>query len=151
MELLKVVCLLTDTCKLYRLACNRENRQSRAASCIAVQRCKDNACNVKHTVERFCNVYSVLTGHRVNNEQYLIRLNLSLYILKLVHQVFIYMQTACGIKDNNVKTVVLCVFYRLFRYLHGICLSHLEYMSINRGTDYLQLIDSGRTVNIAGY
>ena len=60
------------------------------------------------------------------------------------------MQTSGGIQHYNIKTVVLGVSDALFCDLHRVGLTHFEDMRACLFADYLQLVDSRRSVDIAG-
>ena len=78
-------------------------------------------------------------------------MNRGLDILKLLHKLGVDMQTARRIYDNVVEALVLCIRNRLFGNLDGIALPHFEYGHVNLLADNLQLLDGGRTVNVARY
>ena len=61
------------------------------------------------------------------------------------------MQTACGIEYNNVVTVVLCVGNSLLRYFAGVNLPHFKHRNINLASHHFKLVDSRRTVHVAGH
>ena len=77
-------------------------------------------------------------------------LDLSLYGFKLVHQSLVNMKSAGGIYDNIVVTVLLGVIDRCLCYLDGIGLTHLKDGHADLLADDLQLLDSSRTIDIAG-
>ena len=58
------------------------------------------------------------------------------------------MQTACGIYDNKVVTVILCVLDTLFNDLSGVYLTHFKYRHLCLCTNDFQLFDSSRSVNV---
>ena len=60
------------------------------------------------------------------------------------------MESAGGIQHYNIESVVLGVLYALFRDPDGVGLSHLENVGACLFADDLQLVDSGRSVDVAG-
>ena len=71
-------------------------------------------------------------------------------LFKFLHQLFVNLQTACRIVNHEVKAVVLRVLVAVLDDFDRIALAFV----INRNADglaeHLQLLDSGRTVNVSG-
>ncbi|MNW04134.1 hypothetical protein D3C71_2001760 [compost metagenome] len=62
------------------------------------------------------------------------------------------MQTACGIDDDIIVIVILGLLQRLLRDLDRTHLvAQREYRHFDLFAENLQLLDRGRTVNIARY
>ena len=79
-ERLDIVELFAYAREFYRLAGYRQDCQSGTASGVAVQLGEDNARDVEGFIEALCDVHRVLTGHGVDNEEYLARICLALYV-----------------------------------------------------------------------
>ena len=150
MERLDIVKFFAYTRELYRLAGYREDCQRSAAPGVAVKLGEDNAGDIQRLVEALRNIHGVLTCHGVHHQQYLVRRGLALDVFQLVHERFVNVQTSRSIQQNNVEAVVLGVFYALFCDLHRVGLTHLENVSACLFADYLQLVDSRRSVYITG-
>ena len=60
------------------------------------------------------------------------------------------MQTTCGVQEDHVVAVLLCMANGRLCNLDGVLLTHLEYRDSQLRTHDLQLLDCSRTVNIAG-
>ena len=77
------------------------------------------------------------------------RLGYRLNVDKLLHQLFIYMQTTRGIYDDKIIAVVACVLETFLNDLAGIYLSHLKNGHLSLLADYLQLLDSSGSINVS--
>ena len=125
------------------------DRKGGAASCVSVGLREDDARYIKRFVKTFRNRDCVLTRHRIDGEQNLVRLDSRFDIFQLVHEDFVDVQTTRGVKKNDVVSVIFCVGNGAFRYLNGICSFGLcengdpEFIAEN-----LQLQDRGRSVNV---
>ena len=150
MENLQVVQLFAGTRKLDRLAGDRSDRERRTSAGVAVELGKDDAVDAERLVEFFSYIDRVLTGHRVDDEQDLVRVNFIFDILQLLHQLFVDVQAAGGVEDNDVVAVVFGMLDRVFGDLHRADGSHLKDGGVHLCADHLQLLNRGRTVDVAG-
>ena len=77
-------------------------------------------------------------------------MNFGLDVLKLLHQLFINMQSTSGIEDNDIISVVLRMLDRILCDLHWTDGSHLKHRSVYLLTDNFQLFNRCRTINVTG-
>ena len=149
-ERLDLVELLARADELDRLARNGLDRKGRAAARVAVELGEDDAVDVEVFVERLRGVDRVLTGHRVDDEQDLIRLDLGLDGLQLVHERLVDVQTARRVEENHVVAVPDGVGDGGFRNVDRVRLPHLEDGDAELSADDLKLLNGRRTVDVAG-
>ena len=112
--------------KLDGLAGRRADREGCAAAGVAVELREHDAVDAECLIKGGGGVHGVLTGHRVDDEQDLGRLDGGLDALELVHQRFVDVQAACGIEEDHVVAVVTGVLDGLLRDLNGVDLTHFE-------------------------
>ncbi len=127
------------------LSGRRADREGCAAAGVAVELREHDAVDAECLVKGGGGVHSVLTGHRVDDEQDLGRLDGGLDALELVHQRFVDVQAACGIEEDHVVAVVTSVLDGLLRDLNGVDLTHFENGNIQLLADDLQLRDGRGT------
>ena len=60
------------------------------------------------------------------------------------------MQSARGIKDYDIISVILCMSYCLFGNFHRVALAHFKNRCFSLCADNLQLLYSSRSVHVAG-
>ena len=130
------------------LTCIKMKRPS-AAACVAVHLGHKHTVDAESLVKGLCDRYGVLTGHRVNDEDDLGRLDRGLDVFQLVHQLFVDVQAACGIEKHDVVAVVAGIFDGFLRNGDRIDLTHLENGDIQLLSDDLQLCDGRGTVHVA--
>ena len=78
----------------------------------------DYAVDSQRIIEALCYIDCVLTGHRIDYQQNLVRMDLRLDVLQLLHQLFVDVQASSSIQDDNVVAIVLGVFDCIFGNLH---------------------------------
>ncbi len=93
-------------------------------------------------------VHRVLSGHRIDDEQDLIRLHRIADLLQFIHQFFIDMQASSRIDDHIVKMVLLGMFNGLRRDLNRVRLAKREHRHLDLFAQDLQLFDRSRAVDI---
>ena len=120
MEVLEVVELLTGTGKFDGLAGNGPCGKCGTSAGVTVQLGEDDAVDADLIVERGCHVDGVLTGHGVDDQQDLVRVDGRLDVLQFLHELFVYVETTGGVdKDVVIPLVfrqadtVLCNFDRV--------------------------------------
>ena len=91
-----------------------------------------------------------MTGHRIDNEQYLARLDSITDIFKLLHELLINMKSAGCVEKNKVVAVLFCMLYRSLGNVHRIGGAHLEDGNVKLLADGFELFYSRGTVNVAG-
>ena len=150
MEQFQLVELLADTDKLNRDAGDFFDGKCRTAASVSIELGKNHTVELESIVENFGTVDRVLSGHRVANEQNLMRLHAPINLLQLVHQFVVDMQSTGGVEDNDVRS-------RFFRRRDTV-LTNLQRSTVGRVfgvnrnadlfTDDSQLLDSGRTLKV---
>ncbi len=144
------VVFFADADKLYRLADNLFDRQSRTAACVAVHLGQDNAGDADTLVKNFCRTNRVLPGHRVGDKQNFDRLGLGLDLLELDHQLVVDVQTAGRVDHQRVKAHLVRVLHQhRERCVIGSLVSFvLVNRNVDRICDNLKLFASRRTINV---
>jgi len=94
--------LLAHTDELDRLACDGAHRQRGTATGITVDLGQHHTGQRQGLAERLGGVGSVLTGHGVDHEQGLDRLDCGMQGLDLVHHVGVDVQATGGVDDDHV-------------------------------------------------
>jgi hypothetical protein len=102
MERLEVLGLLADPDELDRLAGRGHHRQRRAAPGVAVRLGQDDARQAERAGEARRRADRVLPGHRVGDEERLLRLDRGRHRRDLAHQVLVDVETARGVDDDGV-------------------------------------------------
>ncbi len=74
----------------------------------------------------------------------------SLMRLQLVHELFIDVETAGSIQDQDIIAVVPGMQDRLAGDFHRVALPHLKHRHAGLFTDDLQLLDRSRTIDVTG-
>ena len=150
MERLDLAELFADTGEFDGLAGHRAHRQGRTAAGIAVQLGEDDAVDLQLLIECLGDINGLLTDHRVDDQQDLLRLDGVLDANQLVHQHFVDLQTAGGIDDQHVAAQVAGTLDGFLRGLNGILGAVLVNRHLHLLTDHLQLLDSGGAVDVTG-
>ena len=149
MENLEVVELFAGARKFDRLAGDRLDGERRAAAGVAVELCQDHAGDVEQVVERLCDVHGLLTGHCIDDEQDVRRMDSLADVFQLVHQRLVNLQTAGRIDDDVVVAVVACVAHGGLGDFHRVFGAHLKHRDARLPADDLKLLDRGRAVDVA--
>ena len=95
--------LLAGRGELDRLAGDRLDAERRAAARVAVELRQDHAVERDPLVEGLGDVDRLLAGHRVEDEQDVVRLRLVADALELVHQLVVELEAARGVDDHRVE------------------------------------------------
>ena len=143
--------LLAYAGEFYGLARHRRDRERRAAARVAVQLRQHDARDVQRLVEGGGRVHRVLARHRVHDQHDLRRLRRGLDVLELVHELFVYVQAARRVEEDEVAAELLRVGYAGLGYLHGVALAHLEDGDAQLLAHGLQLLYGRRAVHVAGH
>ncbi|MNM44050.1 hypothetical protein D3C81_549410 [compost metagenome] len=101
-ERLERFALLAHTDELDRLAGNGAHRQRSTATGVTVDLGQDHTGQRQRITKRLGGVGGVLTGHGVNHEQRLDRLDRGVQVFDLGHHLGVDMQTTGGIDDDHV-------------------------------------------------
>ena len=103
---------LADAEEFNRLAGDMTNRQRRAAAGVAVDFGQHHAGQRQRFVKGLRGIRRILTGHRIDDEQRLNRVNRGVDLFDFVHHRFINVQTAGGIHQQHVVEFQLRFFQR---------------------------------------
>ena len=109
------------------------------------------AVDAERLVEGARGVDRILTGHGVDHEENLVRMDGGLDGLELVHELLVDMQAARSVEKHHVVAVILRVADGLLGDMDGIALPHLKDGDVELTADDLQLRDGGGTVHVAGH
>ena len=114
MKRLKRVILFADADEFDRLTSDLPDRQRRATACVTVHLRKHHSSEREFFVELVRRADGVLPGHRVSDEQNLLRTKQPLQRLHLVHELVVDMETAGGVHNQNIGSGVDGFTSRLF-------------------------------------
>ena len=146
-ERLELVELLAGTREEDRLADDLLHRQRGATARVAVDLGEDHAVEADRLVERVGDVHRFLTGHRVDDEQRVVRLDRGVDRAQLVHQLGVDLETAGGVDDHDVATEPLRLRDRAARDVHRI--GRLgEERDLDAFREHAQLLDRGRALEV---
>ena len=95
--------LLAGRRELDRLAGDRLDAERGAAARVAVELRQDHAVERDALVERLRDVHGLLAGHRVEDEQHVVRLRLVADALELLHQLLVDLEAAGRVDDHRVE------------------------------------------------
>ena len=155
--------LLARTDELDRFLHHRTDREGSTASCITVQLGQYHTVKIDAVIELLGGVDGVLTGHGIDHEQGLARRDRLFDRCYLLHHLLIDRQTTGSIDDHYVVPHATCLADGVLRNLHRITtikrLGRItikqstisEYFRSDLLTEHTQLLDSGRTIDVAGY
>ena len=143
------VVFFTDADELHRLADDLLDRKCRTAAGVAVHFGQDDAGDADTLVENLCRPHGVLAGHCVGNEKNFDGPGLGLDLLKLDHQLVVYMKTAGRVDHQRVKTHLLRVLHSTAHQGHGVVrFLVLKDRNTDRSADYPQLFAGSGTINV---
>ena len=109
---------LANTDELDRLLCDMPDGEGGPASRIAVHFRQDNAVNVQFVIEVFGDVDSILSRHRIDDEQDFCGVHRVLDTAKFAHEFRVNVQTPGGINNHTVLSACQSLFNRGLRNLH---------------------------------
>ena len=151
MEDIQRIHLFARSDKFDRLVDHRTDRKGGSTTCITVQLGQHHAVKIETFVEFLRRVDCILSGHGVDHEQGFIRLDSTLDCGDLFHHLLVDSQTTGGIDNHDIVAFCTCFADRVHRDLHRILVFEFH---INRHSylfaDHAQLLDSGRTIHVAG-
>ena len=101
MEFLEGIGLLANTDVLDRLLRYTIDRQRRTTTRVAIHLGQYHPSNIERLVETLRDLYRVLPGHAVGDEQNLRRTQRLLERAKLLHHRLVYLQAAGGVDDHD--------------------------------------------------
>ena len=132
------------------LAGDGPDGESRAAPGVAVQLGEHDAVDVQRVVKGFGGGDRVLADHGVHHQQNLGGGYGFFDPAQLVHQRFIHVEPPGSVQKHHIIAVLFGVFHRSLGNVHRVDLPHLEHRDVQLLAHYLQLLDGGGTVHIAG-
>ena len=135
-----------------RAARHAGDRQRGAASGIAVEFGEHDAGEVDAILERLRRGHGVLTDHRVDDEQHLVRVDRLPDVGGLLHHFLIDAEAAGRVDDDHVMQLVVREFDGVLRHLHRVTDTVARFRSEHRNarllTDDLQLGDRVRSLQV---
>ena len=134
-----------------RLASHRFDRQRRAAAGVTVELGHHHAVEIGRLGERFGDTDGVLAGHRVDDQQHVMRLRPLADLGQLVHQVRVDVEAPGGIDDQHVAVLFASAIERPRGDLDRVGVGPLLVDGGAGGlADGDQLIDRSGAVDVAG-
>ena len=103
MELFQRVKLLTRTNKFHRRASHALHTERSATTGIAIEFRQDDAVHLHARMECLGTQHRILPGHCINHQQDVVRLQRTINLLKLLHELIVHMQSTGSIKNQNVE------------------------------------------------
>ncbi len=144
--------LLARTHKLDGLGDHGADGEGGTATGVAVELGEHHAVEVEPVVELLGGVHGILTRHGVDHEQRLVGLDGLLQVGNLVHHLLIDGQTAGGIDDDHVIVFLLGLADGVLGNLHHVLVAVLGIdIDAHRLGHDLQLLNGGRTIDVAGH
>src|SRR5687768_13178061 len=120
MEELEGIKLFPCAEKLDRLPRHGTDRKDGSSSSIAFNLCEDDAGQTDLLIKPARHVDGILSGHRIGNEQDLLRHHGALHRNQLRHQVLIDVQPAPGIQEDEVIALLITADHSLLTDSHDI-------------------------------
>src|SRR4051794_26787510 len=149
-EALELVELLAHAREQDRLARDRLDAQRGAAAGIAVELAHQHAVELDGLGELLGDVDRVLAGHRVDDEQDVVRLDRPADVDELLHELSVDVQAAGGVDDEDVLAVHLRLVERPPRDVDRRAVGALLVdVGADLGAELDELVDRGRAVHVA--
>ena len=149
MEHFEVIQLFAGALEFDGLAGDGQHRKGCTAAGVAVGLGQDDAIHADGLVEGLGDIHRVLTGHGIHDQQRLVHRDGFLDLDQLLHQDFVDLQAAGGIKDDDVIAVVLRVGQRLFGDDRRLFAVQRKDRCPRLFAHDLQLVNGGGAVDIA--
>ena len=144
--------LLASTDKLDRLGYHCTDTESSTTTGITVKLGKNYAIEIETVVKLLGSIDSILTCHRVNYEKSLVGTKMILKTADLVHHLLVNSQTTGSIDDNNIVAIGFSLLNGMVGNDTNILVLRLTvYRNTHLLSYHLQLVDSSRTINVAGH
>ena len=112
--------LLACTHKLDGFGDDGTDREGSTTTGVTIELGQHHTIEVETIVELLGRIHSILTCHRVDHEQRLVRIDGLLQVGNLVHHLLIDSQTTCGIDDDDIITLLLGLADGVLRNLNHI-------------------------------
>ena len=134
-----------------RLARDRFDRERGATPGVTVELREDDAVEVSRVRELLRHVHRVLSSHRVDHEQHVVRLDGLADADQLGHELLVDVQAAGGVDDQDVLAVGLGLVERPRGDVHWVATGALFVHGRAHLLAHLhELIDRGRPIDVAG-
>src|SRR3954449_7340946 len=149
-EALELVELLAHAGEQDRLAGDGLDAQRGAAAGVAVELAHQHAVELDRLGELLGDVHGVLAGHRVDDEQDVVRLDRPADVDELLHELGVDVQAAGGVDDQDVLAVHLRLVERPPRDVDRRAVGALLVdVGADLGAELDELVDGGRPVDVA--
>ena len=144
--------LLARTDELDWFRHHRTDREGSTTTGITIELRQYDTIEIESVVEFLRSIHGILTRHGVYHKERLIGVDGLLQIRDLIHHLLIDSQTTCGIDDDNGIALLLGLTDSILGDFYHILIAFLRVdVNTNRSTNHLQLFDSCRTIDVAGY
>ena len=150
MEHIECFHFFARTDELNRFVHYRADRKRSTATGVTVQFGEYDTIEIDAVVELFGGVHRILTGHGIDHEECFGRCDSVFDSRNLLHHLLVNRQTTGCIDDDNVVSEFLRFSDSRFGFLHRIRFVQAQIdVRFNLLTQYAQLLDSGRTIDVA--
>ncbi len=102
-------------------------------------------------MKRLGHIDSILTRHRIDDQEDLVRMNRIFNGLQLAHQLFINVEPTGCIHDDDIQTLAGRMLQGSRRDVHWQPVTLCEYGNFNLFPQNLKLLDCRWPIDIAGY
>ena len=123
-ELIERIELLAGSEELDRCARHFAHGERCAAARVAVEFREDDAVDRKTIVKSLRAAHGVLSGHRIDDEQNLVRLHGHAHALEFLHKLVVDVQTACRVENHDIEAFRARLLHRAAtdanRGVHGL-------------------------------
>ena len=151
MEDIQRLHLLSGGHELDRLAHDGLDGKGRTASGVTVHLGQHDAVEIQPVVESLGRLHSILTGHRIDHEQGLGRLNGLVQGGNFIHKFLIHSKTSGSIDYDHRIPLGLCLRNGSVRYAYGILLPLFGiYRHAYLLAQHLELVNRRRPEGVAG-
>jgi hypothetical protein len=151
-EVLELVELLAGGGKLDRLAGDRLDRERRATACVAVELRQDDAVEVHALLERLGDRNGFLAGHRVEDEEHVVRRDRLPHGCELLHERLVDLEAPGGVDDDDVAALCLGLLEPVLRDRDRVLCRPVQ---VDRDLDLLaellELVDRSRPLEVGGH
>ena len=150
MERLERADLLADADELDRRLGHVEDRQRRAAACVAVHLGKDYARDAEASVECLRDARGLLPRHRIRDEEDILRLRDGLDALELDHQLVVDLQPPRRVDDDRGEPEPRRLGDAALRDPDGVLAGLGVDAQVDLPAERLELRDGSRTIHVGG-
>ena len=147
MELLECVELLAGAGECDRPTDDLFHRQRGTASRVAVELGEDHAVDAERGMERLGHTDGVLSGHGVDDEEGVVRLDGVADLADLLHELGVDGQTAGGVDDEHVLAETPGLIETALGGVHRVG-GIAEHRDVDLTTECAQLLDGGGTLQV---